>query len=318
MPMGQKITNDNVDEFLTSHIDGENKDPEIYKQVEGIIDSDDFIYKKYKSEILTKQFLQSRLSLVNVPASTSLKIRNSIEDLVIVASSNQAAYIMKSTVADTPYVPAVNFFDYLKRILISPIRLKRFPVPRYAIALVMIVILFGAGILINNSEAPMILNPYVANGTDKSVMVQAVNNFHKVLSGDLTPQLKSNNAAEVRDFFKGKVTFEVYVPIINEYELSGALLADYNGKKLAYILYNSTDGMDIIFIYETCMSNIKNKDLEIPEPVHTEMVSSKYYMCDQIDKNNCTMIMWVKDGVLCASVSNLPKHKMFSSFVNFK
>ncbi len=318
MPMGQLITNDNVDEFLTSHIDGENKDPEVSRQVERLIGSDDFLHKKYKSEMLTKQFLQSRLRTVEVPISISLRIRNSIEDLALASSSDMRSYILQTESGYTPFVSGTSFFDYLKQIFISPVKSKIFPIPRYAIAMVVIVILLGAGILINDSEGPTILNPYVANGTDKSVMVQAVNNFHKILTGELTPQLKSNSAAEIQNFFKDKVTFDVYVPAINEYDLSGALLAEYSGKKLAYIVYNSRDGNEVIYIYETCMSTIKNKDLEIPEAVHSEMLNSKYYMCDHIDKNNCTMIMWVKNDVLCASVSNLPKHKMFSSFENFK
>lgn len=314
--MGSNITNDNIDEFITSHIDGENKEPEIFERVEGLISSDDVLYKKYKSEKLTKQLFQFRLSPVNVPVSTLLKVRDSIDDLVYSVPDKETNVLQGRSVETPAY--NLNFIDYLKQILLTPIRLKNIPVPRYAFALVIVVGLLAAGILINNSESPAVLNPYVANGSDRSVIVQAVNNFHKILSGDMKPQLNSNNAAEIKNFFKDKVTFDVYVPAINEYELLGAVLDEYNGEKLAYIVYASSDEKEIIYIYETCMSSVKRKELELPEPVHAEMIISKYYMCDQIDKNDCTMIMWLKNDVLCASVSNLPKQKMYTSFVNFK
>jgi hypothetical protein len=314
--MGSRITNDNIDEFITSHIDGENKDPEIYRQVDGLLSSDDLLYKKYKSEKLTKQLLQHRLSPVTVPVSTSLKVRNSIDNLIYSASGKEAFALRGESAGAAGYAPG--FVNYLKQILFTPVRLKSFPVPRYAIALVLVVVLLGAGILINNSESPAVLNPYVAGGSDKSVMVQAVNKFHKILAGDIKPQLKSNNAAEVKSFFKDKVAFDVYVPVIGDYELLGAVLDEYNGEKLAYIVYSSSDESEIIYIYETCMSSVKRRELELPDPVHAEMVNSKYYMCDEIDKNDCTMIMWLKNDVLCASVSNLPKQKMYTSFVNFK
>jgi hypothetical protein len=160
------------------------------------------------------------------------------------------------------------------------------------------------------------LNPYIAAGSEKSVMVQAVNNFHKFLAGDMKPEMESSDAAKVRNFVKHKANIDAFVPSINDYNLIGAMCSEYNGQMLAHLVYSS--GNEIIYIYEAGVNSLHCKSLELPDPVHSDIVKNTYYMCDKVDDNQCTMIVWYNGNVICASVSTMPKQKMFAHFTSFR
>jgi hypothetical protein len=308
MPMGLNITDENIEEFLTSYIDGENHDTNIDNQVKRYIESNDTISKKYMSEMLTKKLYSSRLGVVEVPDYLDKKIRNSIDSLAVSANEKRKSLI------DSREVYEGSFWEYLKRLISTPVIIRKAAVPRYAFAIVFLIILVGAGLLMNSGDIE--LNPYIAAGSEKSVMVQAVNNFHKLLAGDMKPEMESSDAAKVRSFVKDKANIDAFVPAINDYILVGAVCSEYNGQMLAHLVYSSGD--EVIYIYEACVSSLHSKCLELPDPVHSDIMKNKYYMCDKVDDNQCTMIIWYNDNVICASVSTMPKQKMFAHFTSFR
>ena len=308
MPMGLNITDKNFEEFLTSYIDGENHDSKLDNQVKHYIESNDTISKKYMSEVLTKNLYSSRLGLVEVPDYLAEKINNSIDSLVVSSAGKRKHSI------DSHDVYAHSFPEYLIRLISTPVRIKNVAVPRYAFAVVLLVILIGAGMFMNSGNTE--LNPYIAAGSEKSVMVQAVNNFHKLLAGDMRPEMESSDAAKVKNFVKHEANLDAYVPAINDYVLVGVKCSEYDGQMLVHLVYSS--GNEMIYIYEAGLSSIHCKSLELPDPVHSDIVKNKFYMCDKVDDNQCTMILWYKDNILCASVSTMPKQKMYASFTSFR
>ncbi len=308
--MGVNITNDNIDEFLTSYIDGQINDLDTDKQLKSIIESNQLVSKKYRTELLTRNLFRSRLTSKELPASTVVKVNNSINVLIKSAAGKRTAVSGKN--AD---IYSVGFFEYFKRLISAPFVIRNVAVPRYAFAVILIFIIVGTGLLMKNSNAE--LNPYIATGSEKSVMVQAMKNFHKILTGDIKPEMQSSDKNQVKDFVKSKTNFEAYVPDISDYVLEGAACDEYKGQNLAHIIYKS--GREIIYIYETQVNSLHCKELELPEPVHYDILKDKFYMCDKVDANgDCTMIVWYKDNVVCASVSTMTKQRMFSSFTSFK
>ena len=308
MPMGVNITNSNIDEFLTSYIDGENHDTAIDNEVKRFIETNETVSKKYMSEVLTKRLFSSRLKAVEVPDLLVQKINNSLDTVFAASEGKHSASINPREVF------AGNFWEYLKNLISTPVKVRNFSVPRYAFAVVLLIFLIGAGMLLDvgNTE----LNPYIAAGSENSVMVQAVNNFHKLLAGDMKPEMESSDAAKVRNFVKNKANLDAFVPSINDYNLIGAMCSEYNGQMLAHLVY--TSGNEVIYIYEACVSSLHSNCLELPDPVHSDIVKYTYYMCDKVDDNQCTMILWYKDNVICASVSTMPKQKMLAHFTNFR
>lgn len=302
--MGQNTTAFNSDELITSYIDNQIHDPELKRQVEGMISSDAKLNQKYRAELLTKKLLSSRLKNAGLPNDTYIRVTSSINSLVL-AQKQQ-------------YAPQYNNTEYRKNfwigLITSPIRIGNMPVPRYAFAVVIMFVIAGSYFVLGNKGSG-IRNPYVLSGTDKSIMVQAVNTFHKFLEGDEKIIYASGNAAEIGKYVKDKCDFEAYVPKIENYDLKGCSTDNFNGRKLAHLVYVSGD--DMIYIYQTTMDAVTKHDLDLPQQVHEEILKAKYYMCDEVDDNNCTMTLWIKDNVVCASMTTLPKQQMQSTFTSF-
>jgi len=298
--MGQDITTFNVDELISSYIDNQISDPELKKQIEEILNKDEKLFKKYQAEIFTKNMYASRLDSVEVPEATYAKVMDSIDGLI-----SRSKQIYNSQTLAYP-----SFVQSLK----DSVNLKFLRVPRYAYAAVLIIIVIGSVFMFNNSgNAPK--NPYILAGTENSIMVQAVNVFHKVLSGDVKCQLKSGNAAEIEKYVSDNANFKAYIPVIENYKLEGCLCDEYNGQKLAHLIY--MNGEEIIYIYQTPVTAVQKNGLDMPGAVHDEIIKAKYYMCDEIDENDCTLTLWYRDNIICASVTTLPKQKMHAAFTSF-
>jgi len=298
--MGQSTTTFNIDELITSYIDNQISDPELKSQIEAMLSKDEKLMRKYKSELLTKQMLSSKLPVIDVPEKTYRNVISSIDGIIEQVKSRSAA----------EKVEYPTFWQTIKHTFKAPF----LGIPRYAFGIVAVFIL---GIfLIFGGGGKKTKNPYILAGTEKSIMVQAVNSFHKILSGDVKPELSSSNAAEVEKYVHDKAHFEAFVPKIDNYQLTGVVCNEYNGQNLAHLIYK--DGHDeIIYIYQTPLTSVQKKNLDLPDEVANEITKMKYYMCDEVDDNNCTMTLWYKGNIICVSMSTMPKKDMYAAFSSF-
>lgn len=310
--MDEKSTNLNLDELLTSYVDNQYIDSESKQKVQNLINENTGVWKKYHSEKLTKEFLTAKFPLRDVPPHLAQKINDSIDSVI---SSIGIKNPNNSGLLHHPIKDSSNFLEYFGKIISQKTSIGSIRIPRYAVGAFTMLLLFLIGMIINNSLKPKILNPYIASGSENSVMVQAVNNFHKILKGDIKPQVKSNDAKIVNNYLRDRVNFNVFIPDIEEFELMGGISNEHAGEKVVHLMYSS--GNKIIYIYETGSTSFKPDKLELPEPVHQQIRRENYYMCDEVDENDCTLMMWFSGDVLCASVSNVPKQKMYSTFSHY-
>jgi hypothetical protein len=314
MLMGGKITKENIDEHLTAYIDEQLLSKEEREYVSELIQKDKAIYKKYRTELLTRDLLRSKFQFEEVPQASYVSINNSIDNLLFSISESRKKKHQEDLVPGEADF-SQPFTLYIKKLFTTPVRLKWVTVPAYSFVLVFFVLIAATGIFLQATKQTE-LNPFITSGSDNSVMVQAVNNFHKILSGEIKTELNSDNSKEVGSFVKEKSKFDAYVPDLNNCKLQGAVCNEYNGEKLAHIVYTSGD--EVIYIYETKISGIHCRNLELPDPVHKQMIADRFYMCDHVDRKNTSLMLWYKDSVLCASVSNIPKHKLFNTFAYLK
>lgn len=312
--MGVKITIENIDEYITSFIDDQQLTDEESQRVRELIENDEVVSKKYKTELLTKNLFQSKIKPVELPLTTYVKINNSVDNLVYAVLEKKKEELTQSSFAHEVHYN-LPFLVYLMRLITTKVRLRWVTVPAYSFAILFIVILAAAGLFVDRTQSPG-LNQFVTSGSDKSVMVQAVNNFHKILAGEMSPQMNSTDENAVCSYLKNGTRFDAFVPCLKNCSLKGACYNEYNGQKLAHIVY--TSGKDVIYIYETHISSIHCKNLELPDPVHSQMMADKYYLCDHVDKDNCTLMMWYKDSILCASVSKLSKQRLYNTLASLK
>ena len=302
MPMGQNTTTFNIDELITSYIDGQIPDAELKSQIEESIAKDAKLNAKYRAELLTRDMLRKRMPGAELTQDTYQNVMNSVDRLISEANAKRNSLITHR------HVEYPSFWQNLKEIISH----KSIGIPRYAFAMLAIFLLGGLFIFSGGKKTR---NPYILSGTEKSIMVQAVNSFHKILDGDVKPQLSSGNAAEVEKYVQDKAHFNAYVPDIKDYKLVGVVCNKYKGQDLAHIIYRN--GTELLYIYQTPVSAVQQNNLDLPEDVHNQIVNARYYMCDEVDDNDCTMTLWFNGNIICASMSTMPKQEMYATFSSF-
>ncbi len=305
MPMGLNTTSFNIDELITSYSDNQISDPETKRQIEDLLAKDQKLNAKYRSEILTKEILKKRFKETQLPEATYNKVMLSIDNLIADAKKKYSVSPQHSVSIEYP-----SFWENLK----SAFTEKFIGVPRYAFAVLAFVVV--GGLFVFTGTAKKIKNPYILSGTESSLMVQAVNSFHKVLKGEVKPAINSSNAAEVEKYVMEKAHFDPYVPQIDNYSLSGAVCSSYHGQELAHIIYQNTDGR-LLYILQVPISAVQKKSVDLPDEVQKEINTAKYYMCDEVDENDCTLTLWYKENNVCASMTTMPKQEMYVTFTKF-
>ena len=80
--MGLNTTAFNIDELITSYADNQISDPETKKQIEELLSKDSKLNAKYRSEVLTKNLLKSRIPEAELPQATYNKVMVSIDGLI--------------------------------------------------------------------------------------------------------------------------------------------------------------------------------------------------------------------------------------------
>lgn len=308
MPMGLNTTTFNIDELISSYADNQITDPELKKQIEDLLSKDQKLNAKYKAEVLTKDLLRTRLPEVELPSATYQKVMLSIDNMIAESKKKYNTSSAGGNLAEAE-IEYPSFWESLKQAFTE----KFIGVPRYAFAILAFVIIGG---LVVFSGGKKTRNPYILTGTESSIMVQAVNSFHKVLKGDVKPQLTSSNAAEVEKYVMEKAHFDPYVPVIENYQIAGVVCNDYKGQELAHIIYKNNDG-SMIYILQVPITAMQKKNLDLPDDVQNEIKKAQYYMCDEVDENDCTMTLWYKENNVCASMTTMPKQEMYSTFTSF-
>ena len=304
--MGLNTTSFNIDELITSYADNQITDPETKKQLEELLANDEKLNAKYRSEVLTRNLYRERFQEAELPRETYNKVIASIDDIIAGAyKKNNAAGQLINNTNEYP-----SFWQSLKASFTE----KFIGVPRYAFAVLAFVVI-GAFFLFPGGKKTK--NPHILSGTESSIMIQALNSFHKFVKGDVKPQLSSSNAAEVEKYVMEKAHFDPYVPEIENYKLSGVVCSEYHGQQLAHLLYTDSRG-ELIYIFQVPVTAMQKKDLDLPEDVQKEISLAKYYMCDEVDDNNCTMTLWYKENNVCASMTTMPKKEMVAAFSRFK
>lgn len=302
--MGLNTTTFNIDELITSYADNQISDPETKKQIEDLLAKDQKLNAKFRSELLTKQLLRSRLPEQDLPQATYNKVMLSIDNMIADAKKKYTG-ASQHGIIEYP-----SFWESLEQAFTE----KFIGVPRYAFAILAFIII--GGLVVFSGGGKKTKNPYILSGTESSLMIQAVNSFHKVLKGEVKPQFTSSNAAEVEKYVMEKAHFDPYVPQIDNYSISGVVCSDYHGQELAHLIYQNSDGK-LLYILQVPISAIQKKHVDLPDDVQKEISAAKYYMCDEVDENDCTMTLWYKENNVCASMTTMPKQEMYVTFTKF-
>lgn len=237
--------------------------------------------QEYEDECSTKTLLRERTRMVHVPPDLQVAIAREIEREAGIAESSQGR--LRAVVRTTPVRVA------------------------FAFALTaVLVIVFLARRSEPSENTPVITAGLSAN----NVIRQSVDDFHRILRGELAPQVASAESVELQDFFTGKTSFPVLVPHMRECTLVGGIIQEYNGMRLPHIVYRAGD--DVISVYQACWESVQEgRTLDLAPEAKAAILKRGWYT--PAPAGNDAVVLWRQDRTLCVAVSHMGLDRLLSS-----
>ena len=234
---------------------------------------------EYDSELSTKSLVQTRVRMVKTPPA----VAESIARQLSLAESS------------SPLVEKRSWGQFLNAPFVKP-----------AIAFAIVC----AAVLVIVTESPR--NPAstsTASVAGNDVILQSLSNYRAVVSGEIKPQLVSNEPENLKSFFKGKTEFPVLVPSMKECTLVGGVLNEHAGVTLAHVVYRHDN--QIIYIYQACWDKVrKGEKLSLSDEAKNELQRTGWFTDSRPDGE--TIVLWTKGETLCAAVARMNKDDLIA------
>ena len=180
---------------------------------------------------------------------------------------------------------------------------KPFTRPALAFAVACIVVI----VLVNN---PTIERGATQAGFASSdIVFQSLANYRAVVSGEIKPQVVSNQTEPLAQFFSGKTDFPVLFPKMKDCTLVGGVFNEFFGSKLAHVVYSHDD--EVVYMYQTCWETVmKGEPLHLSDEAKDNLLKTGWYTQTQDDGR--TVVLWKQERTLCAAVSRMSKEDMIT------
>lgn len=192
----------------------------------------------------------------------------------------------------------------LRRIFSSGFFQKRFLVPSLATGAAALAFVFY--LLFPPSSAHI----SVAGLAPNDIIRQTHENFELIRQGKLKPSIVSRYPELVVGFFERKdIRFAVFVPPLEGCDWYGALSNEYNDVKLAHVVYQI--GSDFVYLYQVDKKDVfENSKLSLPDRAIAAINQTGWFT--DIVHEDCTIVVWVINGTLCAAASTLKKERLLA------
>jgi hypothetical protein len=259
-------------DMIDAYIDGEIKDELLEKEILSKINNDNNFAIEYRVHSLVKNLIKEKVVYQQTPIKVKAKILKSIGSTTKVHSEKKSF-----------------FADIFER-------------PSFTFATALVVVLAIALIIINRPGMVEKKDFAIEQLGSKNMFVQAKSNFNAITTGKLLPQLTSQNADEIKNFFNDNgVKYSTLVPNLADWNLLGAVVSEDQGEKFAHHVYVSKDGK-LAYLFQVDESYLYNHEI-----IYLSDDLIKY-----LDDGNCysyesegSVTMFTKlDNNICAVVSN--------------
>jgi hypothetical protein len=233
---------------------------------------------EYEAELSTKRLIQKRAQMIAVPADVQHSILRQLEQ------KGGRPRLVREQWLKVTHAPLVR--------------------PAIALGVTVLVVL----LLANPANSPHRIPILTTAGIGpNNVVHQSIENFHKILRGDFSPQIASSERSTIENFFSGRTGFPVIVPLMKECTLLGGVLNDHNGTPLAHVVYRT--GNDIIYLYQACWETVQKGDvLEIAPEAKAELMKTGWYSSTSLESD--ALVLWKSDRTLCVAVSHMQCEKL--------
>ena len=180
--------------------------------------------------------------------------------------------------------------------------------PRMKLALVLgvvvVVTVFGVTVFTHREPELSASKESTADMTDL-----AVQHYSSYLRGAVKLQLVSSSRDEVRTFFKDKVSFDVYVPMIRNAQLVGGVLCEHEGTKFLNLVYRLND--KIVYFYTGCSKEMSaGGKIGLSAKAQSDLKQSGWHF--DTSRGNCSVAVWQEKDGLCSVVADMKKEEILA------
>lgn len=238
--------------------------------------------KEYELELVTKSAVRTAVPPVRTPAA--------VHDAILLALGNQYA-----ASANAPSLRS-RFFG------------GSFTVPALVGGLAVAALVY---FIVPFSPSPDELTVHTASN---DVINQTMKNFQLIRDGEMKPTMTSCYPEGVITYFESNgVKFAVNIRPIDNCDWYGALFNEYNGVKLAHVMYKIGD--ELMYVYQVrCDEATEGSTLRLPPAAKTSLAKTGWYLDPQ--HPNCNVVLWKENGTLCVAASTMKKEKMLEIFAS--
>ena len=269
-------------ELITAFVDNEIESKAKEKEIKLIIEKNHELNFEYQIQSFVKSTIKSRVEPVETPEYLKNRVINSL-----------VSDIQKRNMKPSRKVPLV-------RLLFKP---------AFALFVVLSVIVLVFLLSPNNNPERIVIQ----QSGQSNMFSQAVQNFQRIVSGNLSAQLRSNNIEELKTYFKDQgINYEAVVPLAKDWQLSGAVVSEIQGKKLAHNIYKNSSGK-LAYLFQANEDLLsKQKILNLSDDLINLVNNGKFFRYNDHEKS---VIVWKCKNNICILVSNdnLNKLEQFAS-----
>ncbi len=264
--------------YIAALVDGEIKDSTEENKLRAQIENNPELQFEYYVQRSIKTLVSERLKLNPAPA----KVRKKLERKI------------------SPEYKSRFVFNFLPEIFIS----RPLIVWGSSIVLVLAVIL----IILNRTPQSEYKNFVLEQSGSDNMFIQARQNFEKILTGKLTPQIASDNPEKIKKFFTEQgVSYPTYIPEIKGWKLIGAVVSEDHGKKFAHHVYSTENGK-IVYLFQVDEEDIKKYNyLTLTKDLISYLDSGNCY--ESTENGRVTLMTKLNKNIL-AVVSNSSKDEI--------
>lgn len=268
-------------EYISAVVDGE-LEPEKRREFEAHIAHCPSCRNEFEIETMTKHITAGKLRFTKAPDYLRMNILRQV----------YGGFPAQGT-------ERISVGAFFERLLSRP-----FMKPALALGVVVIAVLVGISIL-SRREPESVVPP----GATADMIDQAVEHYSNYLQGGTQLQLVSSNYDEVRNFFKDKVTYEVYIPEVEGSELIGGVLYEHDGIKFLNLVYRIGD--KVIYFYMGCSKEMKaSGKIGLCAKAESDLQKTGWYF--DTTRTNCNVAVWKEGDRVCTAVADMKKEELLA------
>ncbi len=122
------------------------------------------------------------------------------------------------------------------------------------------------------------------------LFAESVSSHVKFTGGEMPAGISSENPSEIKDWFRGKLDFEVFIPDLSRsgYGLSGAGVCRINGREAAWLAYEKESGYISVFLVD--VSGLKFSGERVAG------IADNVFYAESIGEYHCVLCVCAEKG----------------------